>query len=65
MDIREKTGTDEKTIRTITWKEGKSPDPREFRFFEGGKEYFLNIVANQLNEYRITIQIPLKYIRDT
>ena len=65
MDIREKTGTDEKTIRTITWKEEKNPDPREFRFFEGGKEYYLNIVANQLNDYRITIQIPLKYIRDT
>jgi hypothetical protein len=64
MDVKEKIGKDEKTIRTLTWKEGKDPDPREFRFFEGGKEYFLDISTNQLSEYRITIQIPLKYIRD-
>ncbi|HOJ95398.1 MAG TPA: hypothetical protein PK024_00950 [Methanospirillum sp.] len=65
MDVIEKSEEGEKTIRTVIWKEGKIPDPREYRFFEGGKEYYLNIVANQLKEYRITIQIPLKYIRDT
>ncbi|MBP9008023.1 MAG: hypothetical protein KBG16_05065 [Methanospirillum sp.] len=65
MDVKEKSDEGEKTIRTITWKEGKSPDPREYRFFEGGKDYYLNIIGNNLKEYRITIQIPLKYIRDT
>lgn len=65
MDVKEKTEGSEKIIRTVTWKEGKEPDPRDYRFFEGGKEYLLNITAKQLQEYRITIQIPLKYIRDT
>jgi len=65
MDVMEKSEEGEKTIRTLTWKEGKAPDPREYRFFEGGKDYYLNIIGNNLKEYRITIQIPLKYIRDT
>ncbi len=65
MDVREASDSGEKTIRTLTWREGKIPDPREYRFFEGGKDYYLSITANQLKEYRIIIQIPLKYIRDT
>lgn len=65
MDVREKSDAGEKTTRTLTWRDGKVPDPREYRFFEGGKDYYLNIVGNHLKEYRITIQIPLKYIRDT
>lgn len=65
IDVIEKSEKEEKTIRTISWRDGKEPDPREFRFFEGGKEYYMSILANQLKEYRIIIQIPLKYIRDT
>ncbi|QXO95010.1 hypothetical protein KSK55_00905 [Methanospirillum purgamenti] len=65
IDVIEKSEKEEKTIRTISWRNGKEPDPREFRFFEGGKEYYMSILANQLKEYRIIIQIPLKYIRDT
>lgn len=65
MDVQEVSDGAFKTIRTITWKEGKEENPQDYRFFEGGKEYLLNINANQLDEYRITIQIPLKYIRDT
>jgi len=65
MDVREVTDGKEKTIRTLTWRDGKTPDPRDFRFFEGGREYYISIMANQLKDYRITIQIPLKYIRDT
>ncbi|MDX8550964.1 hypothetical protein KHC33_09180 [Methanospirillum sp. J.3.6.1-F.2.7.3] len=65
IDVIEKSEKEEKTIRTISWRDGKEPDPREFRFFEGGKEYYISILANQLKEYRIIIQIPLKYIRDT
>ncbi len=65
IDVNEKNEGGEKIVRTIIWREGKTPDPREYRFFEGGKEYYLNIIANQLKEYRIVIKIPLKYIRDT
>lgn len=65
MDVREVFDGEEKTIRTITWRDGKISDPRELRFFEGGKEYYIQISAHQLSMYRITIQIPLKYIRDT
>ncbi|NLV26690.1 MAG: hypothetical protein GXY48_05945 [Methanomicrobiales archaeon] len=65
MDVKEKSDAGEKTVRTITWRDGNAPDPREYRFFEGGKDYYLIINANQLKEYRINIQIPLKYIRDT
>ena len=65
LDVRETSDSGERTIRTLTWREGKVPDPREYRFFEGGKDYYLNIIGNNLKEYRITIQIPLKYIRET
>jgi hypothetical protein len=65
IDVRELTDKKVQTIRTLTWREGKESDPRDLRFFEGGREYYLDIIANQINEYRIIIQIPLKYIRDT
>ncbi|MDD1725036.1 MAG: hypothetical protein LUQ07_07900 [Methanospirillum sp.] len=65
MDVMELSNDEEKIIRTITWREGKEPNPQDFRFFEGGKDYYLNITANQLENYRIVVQIPLKYIRDT
>lgn len=65
MDVMELSGGEEKTIRTITWREGKEPNPQDFRFFEGGKDYYLNISAEKLESYRIVVQIPLKYIRDT
>lgn len=64
MDIKEVNNEGNTTIRTLVWQNGKTLDPREVRFFEGGKEYYLSINANQLKEYRILIQIPLKYIRD-
>lgn len=64
MDIIEK-GKEEKIIRTITYRPGKEHDPMESRFFEGNQDYFLNITAQNLDQYRITIQIPIKYIQDS
>ncbi len=65
IDIIEENGDENKTIRTITWKQGKEADPKEGRFFEGGQNYILNITAKDIAEYKIMIKIPLKYIKDT
>jgi|GEM_PF-812198 len=66
MDVIQKgvSGEPDKTIRSMVYRQGKEPDPKEGRFFEGGHEYSLNITADQLEKYRITISIPLKYLPD-
>ncbi len=67
MDVVEKgvSGEPDKTIRSMVYRQGKEPDPKEGRFFEGGHEYFLNITADQVEKYRITVSIPLKYLPDS
>jgi hypothetical protein len=67
MDIIEKgdVGSEDKTIRSMVYREGKVPDLKEGRFFEGGRDYYLKITADQLEKYRVIISIPLKYIPDT
>ncbi|PKL60933.1 MAG: hypothetical protein CVV33_00070, partial [Methanomicrobiales archaeon HGW-Methanomicrobiales-4] len=67
MDIMEKgdAGSEDKTIRSMVFRQGKVPDQKEGRFFEGGRDYYLKITAEQLEKYRIIISIPLKYIPDT
>lgn len=67
MDIIEKgsSGADDKTIRSYVFRPDKIPDPKESRFFEGGRDYYLRITAEQVDSYRIRIAIPLKYIPDT
>jgi len=66
MDVIEKgvSGETDKTIRSMVYRQGKEPDPKEGRFFEGGHEYYLNITADQVEKYRITVSIPLKYLPD-
>jgi hypothetical protein len=59
------SGEDDKTVRTLIYREGKSFDPKEGRFFEGGHDYYLRITAENLDKYQIIIYIPLKYIPDT
>lgn len=65
MDVIEKGSPgDDKTIRSMVYRQGKIPDPKEGRFFEGGRDYYLKITADNLEKYRIIISIPLKYIPD-
>ena len=66
MDVVEKgvLGEADKSIRSMVYRKGKQPDPKEGRFFEGGRDYYLNITADQIEKYRITISIPLKYLPD-
>jgi len=66
MDIVEKgdPGSADKTIRTMVYRQGKVPDLKEGRFFEGGRDYYLKITADQLEKYRVIVSIPLKYIPD-
>lgn len=66
MDVVEKgiAGEVDKTIRSVVYRQGKQPDLKEGRFFEGGHDYYLNITADQLEKYRITVSIPLKYLSD-
>ena len=66
MDVVEKgdVGSEDKTIRSYVYRTGKLPDPKEGRFFEGGRDYYLKITADQLEKYRVIISIPLKYIPD-
>ncbi len=64
IDVIEQDAGEEKTIRTITWRQGRQPDPKEGRFFEGGQDYYLNITAANLKEYRVVIRIPLKYLSE-
>lgn len=66
MDVVEKgiSGEVDKTIRSMVYRQGKQADPKEGRFFEGGHDYYLNITADQLEKYRITVSIPLKYLPD-
>lgn len=67
MDVVEKgiAGANDKTIRSYVYRPDKIPDPKESRFFEGGRDYYLRITADQVDKYRIRIAIPLKYIPDT
>jgi len=65
LDIYELTDKGEQNIRNLIWHEGAEPNPQDLRFFEGGRDYYLKISADKLDEYRILIKIPLKYIRDT
>jgi hypothetical protein len=66
MDVVEKGDgkSADKTIRSVVYRREKAPDPKEGRFFEGGRDYYLKITAEQLEKYRIIISIPLKYIPD-
>lgn len=66
MDVIEKGGAaeDEEAIRSIVYREGKAVDPKEGRFFEGGRDYYLKITAENLEKYQVIISIPLKYIPD-
>lgn len=66
MDVMEKglAGEQDKTIRSLVYRQGKVPDPKDGRFFEGGRDYYLNITADQVEKYRIIVSIPLKYIPD-
>lgn len=66
MDVVEQgvSGEADKSIRSMVYRQGKQPDPKEGRFFEGGRDYYLNITADQIEKYRITISIPLKYLPD-
>lgn len=66
MDVLEKgtQGEKDKTIRSLIYRPGKQMDPMEGRFFEGGRDYYLNITADQVEKYRIIVSIPLKYIPD-
>ncbi len=67
MDVMEKgtAGDADKTLRSMIYRPGKEMDPKEGRFFEGGRDYYLNITADKVEKYRIFISIPLKYIPDT
>jgi hypothetical protein len=66
MDVIEKGSGkgEDRTIRTMTYHQGMVPDPKEGRFFEGGREYYLQITADKLEKYQVKISIPLKYIPD-
>lgn len=66
MDVIEKDGTrgEDKIIRSMIYRQGKIPDPKEGRFFEGGRDYYLQITADQLEKYQVKISIPLKYVPD-
>ncbi|PWR74082.1 hypothetical protein [Methanospirillum lacunae] len=65
LDVVEKGVSGEnKTIRSMVYRQGKQPDPKEGRFFEGGHDYYLNITADQIEKYRIILSIPLKYLPD-
>ncbi|HWQ66592.1 MAG TPA: hypothetical protein VN372_06955 [Methanospirillum sp.] len=66
MDIVEKAGAggEDKILRTMVYRVDKLPEPKEGRFFEGGRDYYLRIVADQVEKYRIMIRIPLKYLPD-
>lgn len=66
MDVIEKgvTKADDKTIRSYIYRQGKIPDPKEGRFFEGGRDYYLKVTADKIDKYQVKISIPLKYIPD-
>jgi hypothetical protein len=66
MDVVEKgiAGADDKTIRSYVYRQGKIPDPKEGRFFEGGRDYYLRVISDQIEKYQVKISIPLKYIPD-
>ncbi len=66
MDVVEKgiAGADDKTIRSYVYRQGKIPDPKEGRFFEGGRDYYLRVTSDQIEKYQVKISIPLKYIPD-
>lgn len=65
IDIYKLNNKEEIPVRSFVWHEGVEPNPQDLRFFEGGRDYYLNITAEKLKEYKIVIKIPLKYIRDT
>lgn len=67
LDVVEKgvNREDDTIIRSMVYRQGKAQDPKEGRFFEGGRDYYFNITAENLEKYRIVVSIPLKYIPDT
>jgi hypothetical protein len=64
LDVMEEGVQKDRLVRTITWRPGTEPDPKEGRFFEGGRYYYFVITAEELQEYTITISVPLKYIEE-
>jgi hypothetical protein len=64
VNILELTNKGKKPIRSLIWQQNVTPDPQDLRFFEGGRDYYLDITADKLKEYKIDIKIPLKYISD-
>ncbi len=64
LDVMEEGVQKDTLIRTITWRPGTETEQKEGRFFEGDRNYYFIVTGEELQEYTITILVPLKYIEE-